>query len=228
MAEDPVHSGCEMGLKDFERRLERLVEGAFSRAFRSGLRPIELGRRVARALDDGRTVDVKGRTVAPNRLTFELSSDDAERFAQIEEALRREIAEVALEHAEARAYGFMGPVEVDFVTNDAFRAGRFELRAEYREAPAGANASLVTAEGKRIAVTATFIIGRHEDCDLILSGANVSRRHAEIRADVDGLFLADLASTNGTLINGHPITSQRLTHGDIITVGDHHLRLEVS
>ena len=44
-----------MGLKGFERRLERLVEGAFSRAFRSGLRPIELGRKVGRLLDDERT-----------------------------------------------------------------------------------------------------------------------------------------------------------------------------
>jgi hypothetical protein len=216
-----------MGLKGFERRLERLVEGAFARAFRSGLRPIELGRRVGRLLDDERTVDVRGRTVVPNRLSFSLSADDHQRFAQIEEALRREIGEVAHEHASERGYGFMGPVEVEFVTDSALRTGRFELTGELRAAPVGDSGVLVTSDGKRIEVTAPFIVGRHEDCDLVLSGSNVSRRHAEIAADADGLFLTDLASTNGTLVNGLPVTSQRLVHGDIVTIGDHHLRLEV-
>ncbi|MDG2114616.1 MAG: DUF3662 and FHA domain-containing protein [Actinomycetota bacterium] len=217
-----------MGLKGFERRLERLVEGAFSRAFRSGLRPIELGRKVGRLLDDERTVDVRGRTVVPNRLLFSLASDDHERFAQIEEALRREIAEVANEHAQERGYGFMGPIKVEFEVDESFRSGRFELVGELSEAPAvGADAGLIDERGSRVDLVTPFILGRHDDCDLTLAGTNVSRRHAEIRTDVDGLFIADLASTNGTLVNGLAITSQRLGHGDIITVGDHHLRLEV-
>ncbi len=216
-----------MGLKGFERRLERLVEGAFSRAFRSGLRPIELGRRVGRLLDDERTVDVRGRTVVPNELTFTLNTDDHERFSQIEEALRREIAEVAVEHADERGYGFMGPVDVQFEVDDNLRAGRFELAGELKAAPSGGPAALVNADGDRQSIETPFILGRHEHCDMVLSGKNVSRRHAEIRSDVDGLFVADLASTNGTLVNGHATTSQRLTHGDLITIGDHHLRLEV-
>lgn len=216
-----------MGLKGFERRLERLVEGAFSRAFRSGLRPIELGRKVGRLLDDERTVDVRGHTVVPNRLTFSLAADDHERFAQIEEALRREIAEVANEHAQERGYGFMGPVEIQFEVDESLRSGRFDLVGELSEAPVGGNATLVTEEGSHVALLTPFILGRHDDCDLTLTGSNVSRRHAEIRADVDGLFIADLASTNGTLVNGLAVTSQRLGHGDIVTVGDHHLRLEV-
>lgn len=217
-----------MGLKGFERRLERLVEGAFSRAFRSGLRPVELGRRVGRLLDDERTVDVRGRTIAPNRLLFALSCDDHERFGQIEEALRRELAEVATEHAQERGYSFMGPIEIEFEAADRLGAGRFELTGEFSEAQTGDTATLIDADGTRRAVTAPYVIGRHEDCDLVLTGKNVSRRHAEIRADADGVFLADLASTNGTLVNGHQITSQRLVHNDIITVGDHHLRFEVS
>ena len=134
-----------MGLKGFERRLERLVEGAFSRAFRSGLRPIELGRRVGRLLDDERTVDVRGRTITPNRIEFTLSTSDSERFAQIEEALRREIAEVAHEHAHDRGYGFMGPVEVMFEVDETFRAGHFEVVGGFRETPVSHSATLVAA-----------------------------------------------------------------------------------
>ena len=58
-----------MGLQRFERRLERLVEGTFSKAFRGGgLQPVEIGRRVGREMDTGRTLGVRG-TVAPNRFT---------------------------------------------------------------------------------------------------------------------------------------------------------------
>ena len=65
-----------MGLQSFERRLERMVEGAFSRVFRTGLRPVELGRRLARAMDSQRTIDVRGRTVVPNQFAIALSEDD--------------------------------------------------------------------------------------------------------------------------------------------------------
>ena len=69
-----------MGLQRFERRLERLVEGAFTKAFRSGLQPVEIGRRLVRELDAGRTLGVRG-TVAPNRFSCGSRPEDAERFA---------------------------------------------------------------------------------------------------------------------------------------------------
>ncbi|MEO6629528.1 MAG: DUF3662 domain-containing protein, partial [Aquihabitans sp.] len=72
-----------MALKGFERRLERMVEGTFARIFRSGLRPVELGRRLVREMDDNRSVDVRGRTVVPNQFTVEVSEADDERFAEV-------------------------------------------------------------------------------------------------------------------------------------------------
>ena len=55
-----------MGINAFERRLERMVDGVFARAFRSSLRPIEIGRELVREIDDHRSVDVKGRIIVPN------------------------------------------------------------------------------------------------------------------------------------------------------------------
>ena len=69
-----------MGLQRFERGLERLVEGVFAKAFRSGLQPVELGRRLAREMDLRRSVGVNG-MVAPNHYEIALSPVDAERFA---------------------------------------------------------------------------------------------------------------------------------------------------
>ena len=92
-----------MGLQRFERRLERLVEGTFSKAFRSGgLQPVEIGRRVGREMDAGRTLGVRG-TVAPNRFTVWLSNDDLERFSGFHEALARELADAAASTAATRA-----------------------------------------------------------------------------------------------------------------------------
>ncbi|MEY2470351.1 MAG: hypothetical protein QOF21_3049, partial [Actinomycetota bacterium] len=73
-----------MGLQQVERRLERLVEGVFSKAFRGGLQPVELGRRLTREVDGGRTVSVRG-TVAPNHAVITLSEIDAERFESFAE-----------------------------------------------------------------------------------------------------------------------------------------------
>ena len=84
-----------MALKGFERRLERMVEGTFARIFRSGLRPVELGRRLVREMDDNRSVDVRGRTVVPNQYLVQVSEADLERFAEVRDSLERELAEAA-------------------------------------------------------------------------------------------------------------------------------------
>ena len=80
-----------MGLQQFERRLERLVEGTFAKAFRSGLQPVEVGRRLSREMDLQRTVGVHG-LIAPNQFKVAVSPDDAERFSSFSEALVRELS----------------------------------------------------------------------------------------------------------------------------------------
>ena len=69
--------------------LERMVEGVFSRGTHSTIRPVELGRRLLREMDDHRSVDVKGRRIVPNDFTFHLSAKDHAGFADIDEALER-------------------------------------------------------------------------------------------------------------------------------------------
>ena len=94
-----------MGLQSLERRLERMVEGVF-RGSRSTIRPIELGRRLVREMDDQRSVDVKGRRVVPNDFVIKLSQRDFEGFAGIYDVLQTELVEAAREHEgvrEARA-----------------------------------------------------------------------------------------------------------------------------
>jgi phosphoserine phosphatase RsbU/P len=65
-------------------------------------------------------------------------------------------------------------------------------------------------------------IGRSRDSDIFLPDQWLSRQHAEIRRRDGGFFLADLASKNGTLLNGSPARkASRLQDGDVITLGEH-------
>ena len=215
-----------MGLQQFERRLERLVEGVFAKAFRSGLQPVEIGRRLTREMDLRRTVAPRG-TLTPNAFTVVLSPSDRERFAPIEDELVGELVSVARDHARTEGYVFLGQVSVDLVTEDSLSRGMLLVSGEMTHT-AGA-ASLVLSDGLRFALgTKTVKIGRLPDCDIVLSDANVSRHHAEIRSDDGGggHVVVDLGSTNGTKVNGVAVRSQRLEHGDEVGVGGARMRYE--
>jgi hypothetical protein len=218
-----------VGLQGFERRLERLVEGTFNKAFRSGLQPVEIGRRITRVLDSGTTLGVSGRRVAPNNIGVYLSPADAERFASFAEALARELAEAARQHARDEGYQFLGPVTVTLVSDDSLKKGAFDVVAEIAEGTGGQVGSLVLPDGRRVRLgeTAT-VVGRNADCTVTLSDPRASRRHAEIRATADGFLVVDLESMNGTKVNGVPVREHVLHDGDEIAVGATVMRFEAS
>jgi hypothetical protein len=186
-----------------------------------------LGYKVNRLLDRERTSDTHGHVIVPNHLIIAFSQKDRDRFGNAEEMLRRQLIEVAHTHARLRDVGFTGPFSIDFATNPRFRTGRCDVSGEFRDAPIGDEAVLVTSDGLRISITTPQLLGRNDDCGVVLAGSNVSRHHAEIRADQHGLFIVDLGSTNGTVVNGVAIDNHRLLHADIVSIGDHQLRVEV-
>lgn len=209
-----------MVLQQFERRLERLVEGTFAIAFGKGLQPLEIGRRLAREMDLGRTMGIRG-PVAPNIFTVTLSAPDMERFESFAEALTRELAEAGREHAKDEGYGLLGPMEVALELDPHGRAGVFSVASEVREAPGGASlAYLVLEDGQRLAIgEEPVIIGRLESCTIVVEDSSVSRHHAEVRRIEDGVILVDLDSTNGTRVNGARVARHELVDGDQISVG---------
>ncbi len=219
-----------MGLRNFEKKLEKMVEGAFARAFRSGLRPVEIGRRLTREIDDSRSIGVRGRTVVANDFTVNLSQQDADEFADVNDSMRRSLADLAREHAREESYEFMGPIEVRFAVDPKMRVGAFSITAKLREGSGGAGAgSLVLPNGDRFVLGETVItIGRLPDSVMTLEDPNVSRNHAEIRPSGSGFVLADLGSTNGTKINGVKISERVLQDGDELTFGATTFRFEAS
>jgi hypothetical protein len=218
-----------MGLQQFEQRLERLVEGAFAKAFRSGLQPVEIGRRITREMDLGRRVGVRG-LIAPNHFVVKLPAADFERFSSFVDSLARELGDAAREHARAEGYEFVGPVQVEVVEDPKIRPNRYAIDTSMREGPDGLPAgSLRLPDGSRIEVGAqALVLGRLPECAVVLDDPNVSRRHAEIRRRGSDVVVVDLGSTNGTRVNGIRVKEQLLNDGDEISVGTSTVRFEAS
>jgi FhaA, N-terminal domain/FHA domain len=219
-----------MGMQGLEHRLERMVEGVFRRS-RNSIRPIELGRRLIREMDDHRSVDVKGQRIAPNDFVVLLSADDHAGFADIEQALRTELVEACREYAREEGYHFMGPVSVELQIDNSLRPGRFGIVAALKEPDPGHQpGAIVMPSGDRIELDGdTHTIGRLSDCTVVITDGNTSRHHARLARAGSGWSISDLNSTNGTYVNGARIVAEhRLADGDIITVGSVSLRFDAS
>ncbi len=229
-------------LSDFERRLEGLIEGVFTKAFRTGLQPVELATRILREMEADKTVGVREVWV-PNRYVFHLADADRERFQQTEKAIRRELEQVVQDGAEERGWGLVGPPSVEFETDPELRQGEFRCEAFLVEpvtggtgpaaaaakaaeqpepAPATAELRLVEKGKSARAYPLTrdrVIIGRLAESDIVVSDPGASRRHAEVRRQNGDYVISDLGSTNGTRVNGRSIGERTLEEGDRINIG---------
>jgi hypothetical protein len=208
-----------MGLQQFERRLERLVEGAFAKAFRGELQPVEIGRRLTREMDLHRTVTVRG-LIAPNIFDVHVSRADYERFGNFVDVLSRELVDAAKEHAKSERYLFVGPVEVTIGWDPDLAPNTFDIASETQEGEDIPSHWIALPDGRRVGISTEVVtIGRLPECAIVLTDPNASRRHAQLRPEGENVVLVDLGSTNGTKLNGNRIREQRLTSGDQITIG---------
>lgn len=236
-------------LQRFERRLEGMVEGAFARAFKSELEPVEVASAVQREMDDRAAIVAQGRTLVPNDFVVEISETDHERLAVYADSLGVELATLAREYAREQGYSFVGPVRMRFEGVPELTTGTFRIRSgvirgttveggeirrpvsdlpQERGAFAGRPRLLVSGPdpGSDGSVQRTYelsgpvtMLGRGTDCDLRLVDPGVSRHHAELRLEDDEVVLVDLGSTNGTFVNGQPVRRVVLGDGTRVTLG---------
>ena len=211
-----------MVLRNFEDRLERLVEGMFARAFRSGLQPVELGRKLVKEIDASRTLDVRGRTLAPNRFVIRVSPEDMQRFAQVQQSLVQELHATVREHANNEGLTFLGRVSVELSEDPDLKVGLFRVHPSYDERVLldEPNAWLEAPDGHQHFIKGgVSTIGRLSESDIVINDQNVSRRHAELHAVGDTYELVDLGSTNGSKVNGQRVGRHVLADGDQVTFG---------
>ncbi len=114
-------------LRSIESKIAGLVEGTFSRAFRSEVRPVEIARKLAREMEEHRTFSLS-RTYVPNEYRVYLSPRDRERFAEYEDALVSELTGYLLEHARRERLVLMSRPVVEFETDDRLGLGEFGIQ----------------------------------------------------------------------------------------------------
>ena len=115
-------------LKSLESKIAGLVEGTFSRAFRSEVRPVEIARKLAREMEEHKTLSLS-RTYVPNEYRVYLSPRDRERFVEYEDALVSELTGYLLEHARRERLVLMSRPVVEFETDDRLGLGEFGIQA---------------------------------------------------------------------------------------------------
>jgi Protein of unknown function (DUF3662)/FHA domain len=113
-------------LRTIESKIEGLFEGVFGRAFRTHVQPIELARKLAKEMDDHRTVSVS-RVYVPNEYTVYLSTQDRRQFSGYEDSLVGELEEYLAEHARRERYALLTAPRVQVTTDDDLAVGEFGI-----------------------------------------------------------------------------------------------------
>ena len=220
-------------LRNLEAKLGGLVEGAFGRAFRTSVQPVELAHKLAKEMEDNQMASVS-RVYVPNHYRVFLSPQDREQFASYEPALRKELSDYLLEHARQEQFALStrpqgepapSPSAGDFghtmVYSPSRDARRIDPVDDRRQA-------LLVGEGRRNVLSGNrVVLGRSREADIVLQDPNVSRRHAELRRDDGGWQIVDLGSTNGIKVNGRRVDNQPLRPGDQVTIGVTDLTFEL-
>jgi len=113
-------------LRSLESKIAGLVEGTFSRVFRSEVRPVELARKLAREMEEHKSYSVS-RTYVPNEYRVFLSPRDRDRFVY-EDALAGELAAYLLEHARRERFSLLSTPVIEFATDERLRLGEFGIQ----------------------------------------------------------------------------------------------------
>ena len=115
-------------LRNLEAKIAGLVEGTFSRAFKSEVRPVEIARKLAREMDENR-VGSLSRTYVPNEYAVWLSPGDRAHFEGYEDELKAELSGYLLEHARSERVALLTAPRIEFRTDDRLRLGEFGIQA---------------------------------------------------------------------------------------------------
>ena len=209
-----------MGLLDnFERGLERVVNGAFAKTFRSELAPVEITSALRRELDTKAAVVSRDRILVPNRFAVKLGRTDFQQMSSMGPTLIDELTRLVHSHATAQGYQFANPVSIELSEDLGLTEGIIRIESETLKTDV-AWAPFLDINGKRHAIRgARTVIGRGSDADITVDDPGISRKHVEVLWDGKRAQVNDLGSTNGSELNGEPVSKAPLLPESVISIG---------
>ena len=209
-----------MGLLDnFEKGLEKAVNGAFAKTFKSGLQPIEITSALRRELDTNAAVVARDRILVPNRFLVRLGQTDYQRMTGLGDTLIDELTQLVQQHAAAQHYQFAGGISIKLSQDPSLSEGMIQVDSENVKGSVTWT-PVLDINGKRHAITRSrTVIGRGHDADITVDDTGISRKHVEILWDGSRAEVNDLGSTNGSELNGARITRAPLPTDSVISIG---------
>jgi hypothetical protein len=234
-------------LSHLEDLAEQLVEGPFARVFRARLQPIEVARRIGRAMEDGQVINAQGQVVVPNAYQVYLSPDDFDALESYCDALQDELVRYVANLARNAGATMPGRPRVFLQANAnvSLRRVRVEARLlgppqrgvtpghtqampSVHAPPTSQRAQFILLDGYRRMPLgeAVITIGRDLNNDIVFDDKRISRQHAQLRRRYGQYVIYDLESTGGTTVNGRLIREAPLEPGDVIGLAGVKIRFE--
>jgi hypothetical protein len=205
-------------LDSFERGLERAVNGAFARTFRSGLQPVEITAALRREVDTHASPVARDRILVPNRFVVRMSEADHLAMESLGEPLLDELSDLLTRHVQEQGYQMVAPPVIRLQPDESLAIGMLEVESS-SERTSVQWQPVVEINGQRHAIGARTVIGRGTDADITVEDTGISRRHLEILWDGKRAEARDLGSTNGSTLNGARLTHAELPNDSVLQIG---------
>ena len=221
-------------LKDFEDRLQSMVEGRLARLFDGGIRPHTIATRLAQALE-ANLIEEGNVAIAPDQFVVVLNDEMLQRLLLEREAIAQELAQHLLGLVYETHLHIKQSPKVTLVGDKTLPLRDVRVRAEHSEIvrestqalvaiddntpiPHIHDAYLILEDGKHVALKRTIVnIGRNSDNHVVIKNQAVSRHHCQLRLRFGRYVLYDLQSKSGTFVNGYRVQEHILASGDVIT-----------
>ena len=197
-----------MGFFDsFEKGLERTINRAFSKTFKSELQPIEIAARIKTEIDSKASVLSRDRILVPNSFEVRLASPDFKRMQALGQPLISELIGLAGAHVKKQRFQTTGDLVISLTEDQNLAIGQLAVRSASRAASAVTWAAVLEVSGQRLPLAkGQTSVGRDSSAGLQINDASLSRIHFEIIWDGALAGLRDLGSTNGTRLEGQPVS----------------------
>ena len=208
-----------MGILDsFERGLERAVNGAFARTFRSGLAPVEITAALKKEMDVHASPVARDRVLVPNRYVVRMSGEDHAAMSALGDPLIDELTELLSDYAAQQRYQTASPLVIALEPDPSLTVGLLDVRSSSERVEVVWQ-PVLEIEGRRHPLGERTVIGRGSEADITIDDTGISRRHLEIVWDGRRAEARDLGSTNGSTLNGARLTRAVLPNESVLQAG---------
>jgi hypothetical protein len=206
-------------LDNFEKGLERVVNGAFTKTFKSELQPVEISGHIRAEMDSKASILSRDRILAPNTFTVSLSVPDFKRMQVLGDSLITELTDLATKHAKKQGFQFGAALAIKLIEDSSLNLGQVSVRSNTQNHEIEWLPTLEVNGQRYLLKVGQTSVGRDASAEIQVQDNGLSRQHFAIIWDGRNAAAKDLGSTNGTFVAGRKITEVAISADTQIQAG---------